>query len=573
MFLAYEGLSELFQEGESRYRSAKRRLDDSSKHRADAERAAKMIIGNATVILVIKDETDRIRDIVNEDLAEMKRLHQTGIVDTEHIFRLAEIIKGNCDRLEKVYDHIKRSIGDLCLKYESLRELARNASQSAYQERVKSQFEQLRDLDPEKQITDLLERYRKHGREVGDKGIKSYRDKLDDVEQTITSFLGRQDQLRLLTELKQRVQQFSEEINEYARDSSGRKLPVEGVQRLDAHPAFFQLDLNKVKAESRRLLEAIERSLGRLPVETLASEPGQEKLAGLQRDLTTHKDNVEAFEESIRQLNYRLRTIFSPLSLGHLQSTCDKLLRDFQFELQKKTQQSYRKETYKEAYELYETVTKYLQKVEDSLREINNLDEWFGDLEEELDRSRFEGSVVIDEILELSRQVEAHRDTLLQRFPKDIDKASEMLADIQHKRTQWIDARLDSLKSNAEKECEERLDEARGLVIRFDESLDSIRTQIHQALEGAIIQRRQGFYAQSLVVTRQAVDAMVAHLEEAQGSRAARIQLALLAKPNLGFADLAAAYEQRFKEAFDEEAEAELLRLLKEGKLYATFSV
>ena len=76
-----------------------------------------------------------------------------------------------------------------------------------------------------------------------------------------------------------------------------------------------------------------------------------------------------------------------------------------------------------------------------------------------------------------------------------------------------------------------------------------------------------------LNTTRQAVDNVISHLEQAQGSQSARIQVTLLSQPHLAFSELVTAYEQRFGVQFDEEAEAELIRLLKEGKLRGTFSV
>ncbi len=574
LFDAYDDLSELYQEGESLYKSVKKRLDEAGTRKRTTQDESKIVVRNTDATLKIKGETNKTWQAIGEALDEMTRLHQDGTPDNERVAELAEEIKSKCEQLQETYQEMKTTFRELRSCHEEVHALAQRASQSPYRDQVRQELQDVSEMDPEGQIPGLLNRYREYGRTAGGKGVQSYQIKLDSLAQTFKNFLAQQDKLQKLNELQQNMEQFISRIEEHTQSLDTLKIPVEGVERLDDVPLFFRLELETIRQNARDLLSTVENWLAKPALLSAADIDSQsEGLADLQSELTKFEENQDSFQEDVRQINYKLQTIFSPLSFLWLKATYEKFLGDFRFQLQKRMQETYRAETYENAKKGCEEANEYVEQAEQCLKKISGLDDWFDQLEKDFEPSKFEGASVQKRVAELARQIEDLKKKLLQRFPKDASKALELLRKMQEDNRTSVDETLGELKSLAEKECTDRIDEAHRVVGRFERSLSPVRAQIHQMLNEATVQRNEGDFAQSLNTTRQAIDKVIGHLEQAQGSQSVRIQVTLLSHPHLAFSELVTAYEQRFGVQFDEEAEAELIRLLKEGKLRGTFSI
>lgn len=576
LFAAYDDLSTLYQEGESRYKSVKKRLDDAEEHKRTTQEESKIVVRNTDATLEIRGETDKTWQTINKAFAEMTRLHQDGTTDEdiEKVVEQSEKIKSKCEQLQETYRRMKTTFQELQSRYKEVHELAQRASQSPYRDQVKQELQDVNELDPEKQIPDLLNRYRESGRAAGDSGVQGYQDKLDGLAQIFDNFLAQHDKLQKLTELQQDVEQFVSQVEEHTESLNSLKIPVEGIERLDNVPLFFRSVLDTMRKDAQDLLSTVQSKRAKFALQNTAEiDSLSEQLAELQSNLITDEENQDTFTEYIRQINYNLRTIFSPLSFHCLEATYEKFLGDFRFQLQKRMQETYRAKTYEDAEESYEKANEYVAQAEQCLKEIGDLDGWFDQLGRAFDVSKFEGTSVQDRVVELAQQIEGLEKKLLQRFPRDIGKALKLLKKVQEDDQPLVDETLSKLKSLAKKECTDRIDEARRVVERFERSLSPIRAQIHRMLDKAAVQWNEGDFAQSLNTTRQAVDKVVGHLEQTQGSQSVRIQVTLLSQPGLHFSELVRAYEQRFGDQFDEEAVGELVRLLKEGKLHGTFSI
>lgn len=573
LFAAYGDLSALYQEGESRYRAVKRRLDEVGDHKRTVQGESKIVVRTTEAILEIKGETDKTWQTIDEALAEMTRLHQDGTMDDEKVIELSEKIKSKCEQLQNTYQTMKTTFQKLQSRYEEVRALAQRASKSPYRDQVKQELQDVSSLDPEKKIPDLLNRYRESGRDVGDSGVQGYQTRLDNLAQTFENFLAQQDRLQKLNELRQNVEQFIAQVEECIQSLDSLKIPVEEVERLDDVPLFFRSELERMRKDAQGLLSTVKNWLAKFAVSTTEIDPLSAQLADLQNNLIAYEDNQDTFTEDIHQINYKLRTIFSPLSFHCLEATYKKFLGDFRFQLQKRVQDTYRAETYEDAEERYEKANEYVGQAEQCLKEIGDLDDWFEQLRRDFEADKFDGTSAQGRVAGLARQIEDLEKKLLQRFPKDTGKALELLKKTQDDERTSVDKTLAELKLLAERECTDRIDEARRVVEQFEDSLSPIRAQIHRMLDKAAVQRNEGDFAQSLNTTRQAGDKVIGHLEQAQGSQSVRIQVTLLSQPGLEFPELVTAYEQRFGDQFNEEAAAELVRLLKEGKLHGTFSI
>ena len=572
LFDAYEDLSELYQDGESRYKSVKGKLDEVGEHKRTTQAESKTVVRNTDVTLAVKGETDKAWQTIDEALDEMVRLHQTGPMSTEEVVRLSEKVQNKCEQLQEIYKRMKTTLRELQSRYEEVQAFAQKAYKSPYRNQVEQQLQSVSELDSEKQIPQFLERYRATGRGPGNSGVQGYKSKLDNLVQTFEDFLAQQDRLRKLNELQQGVEQLIEQVEKHIQSLDSMEVPVEAVERLDNVPLFFRSELETMHKDAQRLLSTVENPLGKLTVTTTETEPLIADLTNLQAELRVCVERQDTFKEDVRLLNYSLKAILSPMTFPCLEATYEKFLGDFRFQLQKRVQETYRTETYETAHERYKDTHEYVEQAKRCLREIGDLDNWFEELRRDFDTSKFGGASTQDNAGRLAGRIEDLKQELLQRFPKEIGKASELLRKNQDKRAA-VDETLGKLRSLAEKECEDRIDEARRVVEQFEDSLSPIRTQIRRMLGQAVVQRKQGSFAESLSTTNQAVSKMEGHLEQAQGSRSARLQVTLLSQPGLGFLGFVKAYEERFGVEFDEETGAELIRLLKEGKLRGTFSI
>ena len=575
LFAVYGDLSALYQEGESRYRAAKKRLDEAGAHKRTAQDESKIVVRNTEATIEIKGETDKSWQTIDEALDEMICLHRDGTMDNEKVVELSEKIKSKCEQLQGTYQAMKTTFLGLQSCYREVHALAQRASQSPYRDQVKQELQEVSSLDPEKKIADYLGRYRESGRDAGDRGVQGYQTRLENLAQTFEDFLAQQGKLQKLNELRQNVGQFILQVEASIQSLDSLKMPVEEVEHLGDIPVFFRSELESMRNNAQGLLSTVENWLSKYSLaERIEIDSLSEQLEGLRSDLIAYQENQDTFKEDVRQIRYELTNrIFSPVSFLWLGATYEKLLGDFRFRLQKTIQESYRAETYESAKEGCGEANEYIEQARQCLKEVSDLDNWFDQLERDFETTKFEGTSVQNRVAELARQIEDLKKELLQRFPKDAGKGLELLSKMQEDNRTSVDEELDELKSLAEEECESRIDEARRVVVQFEDSLSPIRVQIHQMLDQAVVQRKQGDFAQSLNMTNQAVNKMIGYLEQVQGSRSARLQVTLLPQPDLDFSEFVTAYEQRFGDQFDEEAGAELIRLLKEGKLHGTFSI
>lgn len=572
LFDAYEVLSELYQDGESRYKSVKGKLDEVGEHKRATQAESNTVVGNADVTLAVKGETDKAWQTINEALDEMERLHQTGPMSSEEVVGLSEKVQNKCQQLQEIYTRMKTTSQELQSRYEEVQAFAQEAYKSPYKNQVEQQLQSVSELDSEKQIPKLLERYRAAGRGPGDSGVQGYKSRLDNLVQTFGDFLAQQDRLRKLNELQQGVEQLIEQVEEHIQSLDSMEVLVEAVERLDNAPLFFRSELETMRNNAQDLFSIVENLSGKLTMTTTETEPLIANLTDLQTELRVCVERQGTFKEDVRQLNYKLKLILLPITSHHLEATYEKFLGDFRFQLQMRVQETYRAETYENAHECYEETHEYVEQAEQCLREIGDLDVWFEGLRRDFDTSKFEGTRIQDRAGILAGRTDNLKQKLLQRFPKDIGKASELLRKAQDERM-LINEELGELKSFAEEECDDRVNEARRVVVQFEDALSPITAQIHRMLEQAVAQRKQRNFAESLSTTNQAVKMMEGHLEQAQGSRSARLQVTLLSQPGLDFLGFVKAYEERFGVEFDEETGVELIRLLKEGKLRGTFSI
>lgn len=573
MFDTYDDLNELIQEGESRYGSLKRRLDEAQELRSTTQREAKLVIGNAEETLEIKGETDKAWGMIDETLAQLMQLHQEGTLDNEKVVELSEQVKGRCEKMRRVYRDVRLVFEAARSGYKDVHELALRASQSAYQSQVKRELNEARELDAEKQIRDLLERYQKSGRNVADAGVQGYHHRLSSISTTLKSFLARQDRLGKLNELQQDVEEFVARINEESQSTDSLALPVERIERLNTVPLFYRLELEETRRRAQGLSGVVQSTLEKFAVDNTGIDSLREEFTELEGDLAKYEESRDAFGENIRQLNYDLKTIFSPLSFHCLGATYDKFTGDLQFQLQQRVQQMYRADTFEGGTQQFQEISKLAEYADACLKGITDLDNWFAQLERDFDTGRFASTEVAERVVKLALQMEDWKKELLQRFPNDIQKALKLVESMQESNRETFEQTLGSIESVADGECENRIEEARRVTVRFEDALSSIRAQVHEMLDQALAQRKQRDFAQSLDITHRAVDTMIRHLEEVQGSRSARLQVILLSQPNLDFSALVEAYERRFGVPFDTEAGVELVELLKEGKLRATFSI
>jgi hypothetical protein len=573
LFDAHEDLSELYQEGESRYRAVKKRLDETERHKCETQSESKIVVRNTEETLEIRRETDRIWQTINGAWDQMISLHQEGTMEVEGVIELSGEVKSKCGQLQRTYREMKDNFQGLRSLYEKAHKLAQNASQTPYRGQVKQELQDVSDLDPDKKILDLLKRYRVNGRDAGNSGIEGYRVQLKTLAQRFKEFLGNQDRLERLNELHQNVEQFIARVEEHIQSIDSLEILIEGVQHLENVPLFFRSQLEALRKEARELSSTVENSLAKFALRITETDPLQARLDDLQANLVEGQENRENFAESVRQINYELKTIFSPMSFHCLKAAYDKFLGDFQFQFQRRVQEIYRSETYQDAEDRFDSTNEFVGQAEQCLEEISDLDDWFDQLGRDFEVSKFEGTSAQDSAAGLERTIENLQKKLFQRFPKDLDKALELLKRTQEHDLASINEQLEEIKLQSERECTARIDEAHRVVARFEQSLSSLRTQIYQMLDEAATLRKEEGFAQSLVTTRQVVDRVIDHLEQIESSQSVRLQVTLLSKPEMGFPELVTAYQQRFAERFDEETGAELVRLLQEGKLHATFSI
>jgi hypothetical protein len=429
-------------------------------------------------------------------------------MDIETMVKLSERSRSKCEQLQRTYRGMKDILDELRSIYEDVQQLAHRASQSNYRDQVSQEIQEVGELAPEARIPEFLARYRDSGGAAGQSGVSGYRAKLDRLADTFQNFLAQQDRLGRLNELRSSAKDLVSQIDKLLRSLDDLEISVEGIESLTPIPLFFQLELEMVRKEVQVLLNTSKNALDRFKVDTTETEPLQTQLEDLQNSLTIFAEHRDTFKDRIRQTNYRLRAMFSPMSFHCLEETHTKLLEDFRVQFRKEMQQVFRAESYSDAEARYGRITEHIEQAENCLQGISDLDAWFERLTSSFEPSKFGDTSV---------------DARAGKAAKQIDGST-------------ID-------------------------------------QVYRMLDRATAERKRGDYSRSLKTTRQVVDTVISHIEQVQGSESARLQVTLLSQSSIGFPELMIAYEQRFGEPFDDRAGAELIRLLKEGKLHATFSI
>jgi hypothetical protein len=201
------------------------------------------------------------------------------------------------------------------------------------------------------------------------------------------------------------------------------------------------------------------------------------------------------------------------------------------------------------------------------------LDSWLSETKRIFDAANYRGLAEQARADALARRLQETEESINIRLPVDLGQAFALLQAIQRDERPLCGQTLAEIRLAGEQECADRIDEARRMAERFEAHISDIRAELNAGLESSVLLRRDAAFAQSLDKTRSVVDQLIAHIERVQGSRSVGIQVALLLKPEMTFPQLVVAYGQRFAVEFDEEAATELLRLIREGKVNAKFSI
>jgi hypothetical protein len=340
---------------------------------------AKLVIGNREESLLIKGETDKTWQKVDEAVKELTFFHQEGTNETEKLIELSTKVQSYCEHLRDTYQTLKSTFQELQTAYKEVGDLAQEASKTPHRNQVKRELEEIAAQDPEKKIPDLVGRYQKHGRSAGDSGVTGYRTTLENLKRTLQNFLENQEKLEKLQHLQQSAERFIQQIGGHLQALNDLDISVEVVERLDNVPQFCRIVLSALQEQSQIILDNVRNYQSKFTFSIQDDDLNSlnTQLSQLEGELLQYEEDRNNFKEEIRQFDYRLKSILMPRSFYHLEETYKKFLEDFRFELQKKMQEVYQEKTYQDAVEGHQDVSAYVDQVEECITKISDLDNWF----------------------------------------------------------------------------------------------------------------------------------------------------------------------------------------------------